>query len=209
MLIVPGERPEMAAVVIGASAGATDALSVILPALPADFAAPIFMIVHVPKDPPHLLVEILTSRSRLPLREVEDKSPIEPGTIYVAPPDYHVLVESDGRLSLSVAAPVHFSRPSIDVLFESAALVYGARLVGVLLSGASEDGARGLAKVRELGGRTLVQDPATAAATTMPVAAIRLGAAEHVLGLAEIAAFLSDASTRARRACTANENQTP
>jgi two-component system chemotaxis response regulator CheB len=196
----------IAAAVIGASAGATDALGVILPALPADFAIPIIMTVHIPKDVPNLLIELFGPKTKLRIVEVEDKSPIVAGTIYVAPPDYHVLVEADGCLSLSVEAPVHFSRPSIDVLFESAALVYGPRLVGVLLSGASEDGARGLGVIRERGGRTLVQDPTTAQVPVMPAAAIRLGAAERVLTLQEIAAYLVEASTRvheARRALAA------
>jgi two-component system chemotaxis response regulator CheB len=187
----------MSAVVIGASAGATEALSVILPALPTTFAAPIFLVVHVPTGMKNLLLELLGPRSRLPLCEVEDKTPVVSGTVYVAPPDYHVLVETDGRLSLSISEPVNFSRPSIDVLFESAADVYGPGLVGVLLSGASEDGARGLSGVRDRGGRTVVQDPETAQVKTMPAAAIRRGAAEHVLTPLGIAELLAQASAEA------------
>ena len=186
----------MSAVVIGGSAGATDALSFVLPALPSDFAAPILMVLHIPKDVQNLLIDLLAPRLRLSLREAEDKSPVAPGTVYVGPPDYHLLVESGEHLSLSIDAPVHFSRPSIDVLFESAAYVYGEGLVAVLLSGASEDGARGLAFVRERGGRTLVQDPDTAQVGTMPRAAIRLGAAQHVLALSGIVLFLKEASER-------------
>ena len=183
------------AVVIGGSAGATEAVSAILRALPYDFAAPVFVIVHAPKDVPNLLIDLLASRVALPLVEAEDKSPVAAGNIYIGPADYHLLLEADDRVSLTIDSPVHFSRPSIDVLFESAALVHGAGLIAVLLSGANEDGARGLAAVRDRGGHALVQDPRTAPLKTMPAAAIRLGAVEHVLAIDGIVAYLKNASS--------------
>jgi two-component system chemotaxis response regulator CheB len=190
----------MDAVVIGGSAGSTAALATVLPALPVDFCAPILVVVHLSATATPLLAELLTPRSRLPLQEAEDKMPVAAGTVYLAPPDYHLLVEADAHLSLSVDDPVFFSRPSIDVLFESAAEVYGSGLVAILLSGANEDGARGLALARKRGGHTIVQDPATAPIGTMPAAAIRLGAAMEVLTLDGIIAYLNEASERTLRA---------
>jgi two-component system chemotaxis response regulator CheB len=201
-MVTPGSHapPTMGALVIGASAGATSALGDLLPGLPADLPAPVFLVVHTPKDGPNLLLELFSPIAPLPLVEAEDKTPIVPGVIHVPPPDYHLLVESTDRLSLSLDAPVHFARPSIDVLFESAASVYGKRLVAVLLSGANEDGAAGLLAVRKSGGRTLVQDPRTAQMAVMPEAAIRLGAAEQILPVDRIAAFLAQASRDAHAA---------
>ena len=136
-----GLAPE--AVVIGASAGALEALSSLLPALPSDYRLPILIVVHLPPDKTSLLAELLRARCAIRVREAEDKEPIEPGVVYFAPPDYHLLVEQDRRLSLSDDEPVLFSRPSIDVLFESAADAYGGGLIGVVLTGANSDGANG------------------------------------------------------------------
>src|SRR5215510_9745965 len=112
----------------------------VLPALPACLVAPVFVVLHIPREKPSLLVDIFTPKCELPVREAEDKQPIEPGTVYFAPPDYHLLIDEGPALALSSDEAVHFSRPSIDVLFESAADVYGARLLGIILTGASEDG---------------------------------------------------------------------
>jgi two-component system chemotaxis response regulator CheB len=125
----------------------------------------------------------------LPLREVEDKDVIEAGHVYLAPPDYHVIVEP-GHLSLSLGERVQFSRPSIDVLFESAAVAYGPAVAAVVLTGANNDGTAGIEAVKRAGGITIVQDPSTAESRTMPEAAIASGAADKVLPLSEIAAFL-------------------
>ncbi|RYZ38910.1 MAG: chemotaxis protein CheB [Myxococcaceae bacterium] len=184
------------AVVIGASAGGVDALSTLLPTLPADFRPALLIVVHLPKERPSLLVEVFSARCHLPVREASDKEPIQPGTVYFAPPDYHLLVDAgvgahpDPTLALSLDAPVHFSRPSIDVLFESAAAVYGERLGGVILSGANADGARGLASVRASGGVTLVQVPSTALVATMPAAALAQGPVDFVLPLEQMPAVL-------------------
>jgi two-component system chemotaxis response regulator CheB len=178
------------AVVIGTSAGGVEALSVILPALPATFRPPVFVVLHLPRERPSLLAEIFQPRCALPVREADDKEPIEAGTVYFAPPDYHLLIEKDGTVALSNDGLVNFSRPSIDVLFESAAEVYGARLLGVILTGANSDGADGLAAVRGAGGFAVVQDPAEAQAAVMTEAALARTAVDYVLPLKEIAALL-------------------
>lgn len=178
------------AVVIGASAGAIQALLHILPALPSSFALPVFVVVHVPPGRQSELAGLFAGKCRLPVREAEDKEPVAPGTIYFAPPDYHLLVEAEGTLALSADEPVFFSRPSIDVLFESAADAYGARIVGVILTGANEDGAQGLAAIAAAGGMALVQDPATAYARTMPDAALVACPDARRLPIADIVAML-------------------
>lgn len=177
------------AVVIGASAGAVQALSAILPRLPADYPLPILVVVHVP-DSPSGLTTLFASKSAIAIREPEDKEPIAPGTVYLAPPGYHLLVEQNRSIALSADEPVLFSRPSIDVLFESAADSYGAGLVGVILTGANEDGARGAAAVHAAGGAMLVEDPATAYAAAMPAAALTRCPAARMLSLDEIADYL-------------------
>jgi two-component system chemotaxis response regulator CheB len=178
------------AVVIGASAGALDALSVILPPLSADYRLPVLLVVHVPPDKDSLLVDILATKCRLRVREAEDKIPIECGTLYVAPPNYHVLVENDRCLSLSCDEEVNFSRPSIDVLFESAADAYGPALAGVVLTGANEDGAAGLRAIVAAGGTAVVQQPALAMASAMPQAALNACPSARVMPLEAIGTWL-------------------
>jgi two-component system chemotaxis response regulator CheB len=179
------------AIVVGGSAGALDALNQILPALPAGFSIPIALVLHVHPNKPSYLARLLGDRCALTVKEAEDKEPLAPATLYVAPPNYHLLVEPRRCLSLSVDAPVLFSRPAIDVLFESAAEAYGAELAGLLLTGGSEDGARGLAEIKRKGGLTIVQAPSTASVPTMPQAALRLAPIDQVLPLGEIGAFLA------------------
>ena len=177
------------AVVIGASAGAVQALSRILPALPADYPLPVLVVVHVPADPSGI-ASLFNAKCRLPVREPEDKDPILPGTIYFAPASYHLLVETDRSIALSVDEPVLFSRPSIDILFESAAESYGANVVGVVLTGANEDGADGARALAAGGGMVLVEDPDTAFAATMPAAALARCPAARSLSLDAIAETL-------------------
>ena len=183
-------RGRVDAVVIGASAGGVEALLAVLPGLSARMAAPVFVVVHLPRDRRSLLVSLFGARCAVPVVEVEDKMPVEPGTIYFAPPDYHVLLDRGPCLSLSADDPVNWSRPSIDVLFEAAADLYGARLGGVVLTGANDDGAAGLAAVHRAGGITIVQNPDTALVSTMPAAALKRTAADYVLPLDGIAALL-------------------
>jgi two-component system chemotaxis response regulator CheB len=178
------------AIVIGTSAGGVEALSTVLPALRVGVGAPVFVVLHLPREKPSLLVDIFTPKCALPVREAEDKEPVEPGTVYFAPPDYHLLIDDGPALALSSDEAVHFSRPSIDVLFESAAEVYGARLLGIILTGASEDGAAGLDAVRRAGGCTVVQQPETAQVALMTEAALKLGPADFVLPLERIAELL-------------------
>ncbi|MGV3592860.1 MAG: chemotaxis protein CheB [Gammaproteobacteria bacterium] len=181
---------KLQAIAIGASAGALEALSVILPPLPADYRLPLFLVVHVPPDKESLLAEILAAKCRLRVREAEDKIPIEAGTLYVAPPNYHMLVENDGCLSLSSDEEVLFSRPSIDVLFESAADAYGPALGGIVLTGANEDGAAGLRAIVAAGGTAVVQQPALAAAAAMPRAALNACPSARAMSLEAIGAWL-------------------
>jgi two-component system chemotaxis response regulator CheB len=179
------------AVVIGASAGGVEALAVLLPALPDTFSASLFIVLHVPRERPSLLVEIFTGRCALPVREAEDKEPVEAGTVYFAPPDYHMLLEKNRHIALSADEPVHFSRPSIDVLFESAADVYADRLLGIILTGANQDGAAGLHAIHRAGGVTVVQKPDSAKVPLMIVSALQRSPADFVLSLEEIADLLA------------------
>lgn len=183
-------RPQ--AIVIGSSAGALEALSSILPALPARFTLPVIGVVHLPSDRRSILAELLQRKCRVQVREAEDKEPIEVGTVYLAPPDYHLLVETDKSLSLSSDEPVLFSRPSIDVLFESAADAYGCGLTGIVLTGANQDGAKGLRAVVAAGGAAIVQNPRGAFAAAMPEAAIEMCPSAQILSLDAIAHYLQE-----------------
>ncbi|WP_020654973.1 chemotaxis protein CheB [Massilia niastensis] len=177
-------------VVIGGSAGGVDALIGVLPGLPADFGPAVTCILHVPSDRESRLAELFAARVALPVREARDKEPVEPGTVYFAGAGYHLSIEQDRSFSLSCEPPVHFARPAIDVLMESAADVYGAALAGILLTGANHDGADGMARIRACGGLTVVQDPQEAQAGTMPTEAIRRCAPHLVLPLAGIRTLL-------------------
>lgn len=182
------------AIVIGASAGGVEALGVLLPALPAGSQVPVFVVLHQPRHRPSLIVGLFGPRCTVPVREAEDKEPVRGGTIYFAPPDYHLLIdrgEGGMQLALSADPPILFSRPSVDALFESAAEAYGPGLLGVILTGASRDGAAGLAAVGQAGGRTIVQDPAAAVMPLMPQAAAESWPAAEVMSLETIAATLS------------------
>ena len=184
------------AIVIGGSAGAIDAISTILPALQAQAQVAVLVTLHLPREAPSLLPEIFRPRCALRTAEAQDKEPVEAGTVYFAPPDYHLLVDAGPRLALSVDEPVHFSRPSIDVLFESAADLYGERLMGMLLSGANQDGARGLAAISAAGGLTIVQTPGSASMSAMPQSALDLMDPHHTLAPSEIASLLAELQMR-------------
>ena len=178
------------AVVIGGSAGGVDALVALLPALPAGYALPVFCILHLPGDRDSRLAELFDERLPMPVKEAADKEEIAPGTVYFAGPGYHLSVERDRIFSLSCEPPVHFARPAIDVLLESSADTYGPALAAILLTGANEDGADGMATVRARGGFTVVQDPLDAQVPTMPAAAIRRCKPNLILPLARIHALL-------------------
>jgi two-component system, chemotaxis family, protein-glutamate methylesterase/glutaminase len=178
-------------VAVGASWGGLRALAVLLERLPADFKPAVVVAQHRGTDGPAHLAEALATRTALPVTEASDKDALEPAHVYVAPPGYHLLVDR-GSLALSTDEPEHFSRPSIDVLFESVADSYREAAIGVILTGTSDDGAAGMARIRRKGGITVVQEPASAERPRMPEAALAAGAVHRVLPLEEIPGFLVD-----------------
>jgi two-component system, chemotaxis family, protein-glutamate methylesterase/glutaminase len=177
-------------VVVGTSWGGLAALRALVGALPASFRMAVTLVQHRHKDSDHALRALLQEHSPLIVCEVEDKMPLEEGHIYVAPPDYHTLIEP-GHFALSTEAPVRFSRPSIDVTFNSAADAYGHRVVGVVLTGANKDGASGLLRISELGGLAIIQDPGTAESPTMPAAAQLTVPRARVMPLKRIGEYLA------------------
>lgn len=182
--------PKVDAIVVGASAGGVDALLKIFRPLRKGFRLPIIAVLHVPDERRSLLAEVFSSHLSIPVKEADDKESIVPGTLYFASPSYHLSVEADFSLSFSQEERIYFSRPSIDILFESAADAYEARLAAVLLTGANNDGARGMARIKEYGGLTVVQDPATALVRTMPDSALALHTPDFLLPLPDIALLL-------------------
>ena len=184
-------------VALGASWGGMEALGTLLEALPEDFHLPIVIAQHRgTTNNEELLERILAKSTKLEVVGANDKDPLQRGRVYVAPADYHLMVEQ-GHVALSTEDVVQFARPSVDVLFESVADAYGSRAVGVLLTGVNEDGAEGLARIAAAGGLTVAQDPATAERGQMPAAAIALGAAKRVLPLEEIGPLLAGLHNRA------------
>jgi two-component system chemotaxis response regulator CheB len=178
------------AVVIGGSAGGINAATAIVSRLPSSFIPPVVVVLHQSPDQPSCWVEYLGSQARLPVIEAEDKMVLSAGTVYCAPPGYHLLLERDCTLALSVDERVNFARPSIDVLFSSAAEAFGAALIGVVLTGANNDGASGLAEIADAGGLAMVQSPGTAEWSTMPEAALKAVPQALVMDLKDIAARL-------------------
>ena len=185
-----GASPRFAATVIGGSAGGISAVTAIVSGLPASFPLPVVLVLHQSPDQPPCWVEYLGRQARLPVTEAEDKMPLTAGTVYCAPPGYHLLMETDGSLALSVDAKVNFARPSIDLLFSSAAEAFGAALIGIVLTGANNDGARGLAEIVAGGGLAMVQSPRTAEWPTMPEAALQAVPEALVVNLEDIAITL-------------------
>lgn len=175
-----GGKERNSIVVIGASAGGVDAIGRLLERLPEHFPCPIAAVQHLHKSSKGYCIELLDKNTGLTVKEGEDKEQCRSGFVYLAPPDYHMLLERDDTLSLSVDERVNYARPSIDILFESAALSREGGLIAVLLSGANEDGAAGLRIVRSRGGMVLIQDPASAEAAAMPEAALRAVTADFV-----------------------------
>jgi two-component system, chemotaxis family, protein-glutamate methylesterase/glutaminase len=175
---------------VGASWGGLEAVGRLLSDVPEEIDVPVVVAQHRHvTSPPGALADLLHLRIKRPVHDVDDKLPIEPGNVYLAPPDYHLLVQR-GSFALSTDARVQFARPSIDVLFESAAYAYGPAVIGIILTGANEDGAAGLAQIKRRGGVAVIQDPRGAARSTMPEAAIAATAADAVLPLDEIGKFV-------------------
>jgi two-component system chemotaxis response regulator CheB len=184
-------------VVVGTSIGGLRALQVLLSGLPEGFPLPVVIVQHRGKDSEIGLCNFLESSSRIPVSEPEDKEAILPGRAYLAPRDYHLLVES-GSFVMSTDSPVAFARPSIDVLFESAADEYKERTIGVVLTGANQDGARGLTAIKRRNGLTLVEDPQSAACREMPDAAIAATQVDRILPLQDIGPYLGQLTESAR-----------
>ncbi|KTC43646.1 chemotaxis protein CheB [Pseudomonas fluorescens ABAC62] len=179
------------AIVVGASAGGVEALLNIFGDLPRGFGLPIIAVLHLPDERRSQLAEVFARRLRIPVQEARDKESIKAGTLYFAGPGYHLSVELDRSLSLSQEDRVHHSRPAIDFLFASAADAYGKRLLAILLTGANEDGALGLAHVKKSGGTTMVQDPEEARSSVMPRAAMKLCTPDYILTLSQIGSLLA------------------
>lgn len=180
------------AIVMGCSAGGLNALQRVLPGLDPRLRVPVVVCCHTGSPDVSLLVDLLGRSSSLPVAEARERAPADPGVVHVAPSGYHLLVEENFHFSLSVDAKVSFARPSIDVLFETAADAWRGRLVGVLMTGANADGAHGLAAIRRAGGHAVVQDPDDAESKAMPLAGLRIAGADTCLPIEAIAATLNE-----------------
>ena len=176
-------------VVVGTSWGGLAALRTFVTGLPETFKMGIALVQHRHKDSDHLLRTLVQERTQLKVHEIEDKMPLEGGSVYIAPPDYHTLVEP-GHFSLSTEGPVRYSRPSIDVTFLTAADSYGRRTVGVVLTGANADGSEGLRRISDRGGLAIIQDPATAESALMPASAVKSVPRARIMTLEEMAKFI-------------------
>ena len=180
------------AVVGGVSAGGLDALKSLLEVLSEDFAPALVIVQHLHPQQDDFLVSHLGKVCRLPVKEAEEKEPVKGGMVYLAPANYHLLIEADKTFSLCADEKVNFSRPSIDVLFETAAEAYGANLIGMILTGASSDGAVGLRHIKEKEGLAIVQDPRTAEYPAMPMAALEETQVDHILSISRIGRLLCE-----------------
>ena len=174
------------AIVIGASAGGMEALKKLLTVLPKGFRAPIVIVQHLSPHSDNYLTRRLDELCKIHVKEADEKEKIKAGTAYIAPPNYHLLIENDKTLSLSADSKVNFSRPSIDILFDSAAEVFRKGLIGIILTGANNDGSKGLKTIRNFGGLAIVQDPESAETNTMPKAAIEVAGADFILTIDQI-----------------------
>lgn len=179
------------AIVIGASAGGLKALSVILPELKKGLPVSVLVVQHLSPDSDDFLVKHLASRCCMEVCEAEDKALLEKGNIYIAPPGYHLLLEDKRTLALSMEERVNYSRPSIDVLFETAAEAFLDKVIGVVLTGANVDGSDGLVRIQDFGGMTVIQDPKTAEVDIMPLAALSVVRVDHVVSLNKIGSLLN------------------
>jgi two-component system chemotaxis response regulator CheB len=182
------------AVVIGSSAGGLNALKTLFRGLDRSFKLPVIMVQHISPDSENYMVHILNDLKKIPVKEADEKERPVPGTAYMAPPNYHLLIEPNRTFTLTVDERVNYARPSIDVLFETAAEAYKDTLIGIILTGANNDGSRGLKKIRDFGGLTIVQDPETAEVDSMPRAAVQTAHPHHTVVLEEIAPLLNSLS---------------
>ncbi|MBC8321427.1 MAG: chemotaxis protein CheB [Bacteroidetes bacterium] len=187
------------AIVIGASAGGFHALSKLITQLPEGFSLPVFVVQHISPSSDNYMVKFLNKLSKLRVKEADEKEKIKLGHIYIAPPNYHMLIEENHTISLSTEKKKNYSRPSIDILFETAAFAYGKSLIGVILTGANNDGAAGLQAIKIAGGYCIVQEPAEAEAEAMPTAAIEHAKPHKILKLDEIAALLVELDNQVKQ----------
>ena len=178
------------AIVIGVSSGGMNALKVMFSLLPKEFNTPIIIVQHISSQSENLWIKLLNDKSNLYIKEADEKESIEHGKVYIAPPNYHLLIERDKTFSLTIDERVNYARPSIDVLFESAAEAYKNKLIGVILTGSNNDGTNGLKRIKEYGGLTIVQDPATAESSYMPASAIAVVQMDYILTLENIIKLL-------------------
>jgi two-component system, chemotaxis family, protein-glutamate methylesterase/glutaminase len=185
-----GGNKKYDAIAIGVSAGGLQALTRLFEKLPIDYPIPVVVVQHRAKDQKYLLEEVLQQKCRITIKQADEKEKMHGGFVYIAPPDYHLLIEDDRTFSLSSDEYVSYSRPSINVLFESAAEVYKNKLIGIILTGANDDGARGIFTIRKYGGLTIAQNPNEALYPYMPQAAIKTGCVECIWNIEEIVKFL-------------------
>jgi two-component system chemotaxis response regulator CheB len=178
------------AIVIGVSSGGMTALKFIFSALPADFSVPIIIVQHINAQSDNEWINLLNNKSNLTIKEADEKEKIEIGNVYIAPANYHLLIETDKTFSLTIDEYVNFARPSIDVLFESAAEVYKDKLIGIVLTGSNNDGTKGITQIKELGGTAIIQDPETAESPKMPTSAIAAIEPDYILSLEQIVQLL-------------------
>ena len=178
------------AIVIGVSSGGMKAMKIMFSLLPENFSTPIIIVQHINAHSDNQWIKLLNDKSNLPIKEADEKEQIEKGNVYIAPPNYHLLIEKDKTFSLTIDERVNYARPSIDVLFESAAEAYKNKLIGVILTGSNNDGTKGMKRIQECGGLTIVQDPATAESNYMPASVIAAMQVDYVLPLNGIIALL-------------------
>jgi two-component system chemotaxis response regulator CheB len=178
------------AIVIGISSGGMNLLKIMFSSLPTDFNTPIIIVQHVGANSNSHWIKLLNEKSNLNLKEADEKEKIENGTVYFAPPNYHLLIEKDRTFSLTIDERVNFARPSIDVLFESAAEAYKNTLIGIVLTGSNNDGNQGIKRIKECGGLIIIQDPTTAESPYMPSSALTVVKSDHILSIENIIALL-------------------
>src|ERR1035437_6974498 len=178
------------AIVIGVSSGGMTALKLIFSVLPADFKTPVIIVQHISAHSDNQWIKLLNDKSNLHIKEADEKEKIEKGNVYIAPSNYHLLIEKNKTFSLTIDERVNYARPSIDVLFESAAEAYKTKLIGVVLTGSNNDGTKGIKRIKECGGLTIIQDPETAESSYMPASAIASMQPDYILSLEDITELL-------------------
>lgn len=184
------------AIVIGASSGGMNALKLITSTLPENFSMPVIVVLHVSPHSNSQWISLLNEKAKLNIKEADEKEQINTGTIYIAPPNYHLLIEKDKTFSLTIDGRVNFARPAIDVLFESAAEVFKNKLIGIVLTGSSNDGTKGIQKIKNNGGLVIIENPETAESPGMPASAINAVNADYILSLENIVKLVISINTR-------------